>query len=102
VYFGKKTDEGANQIFIVHDAPRVKISTKTTPGTPWDDEWHTLRVTRDVDSGTINTYFDDMDNPVMTATDKTFTSGRIGIGSFDDTADWDSVILRGDVVKAAK
>ncbi|MCA9099634.1 MAG: hypothetical protein KDA63_00695 [Planctomycetales bacterium] len=98
VHFGKKTDDHANQIFIVNDAPRVKISTKTTPGTPWDDEWHTLRVTRDVDSGAIAVYFDDMDEPVMTATDKTFTSGRIGIGSFDDTADFERITLRGNTV----
>ena len=32
VHFGKKTDDHANQIFIVNAAPRLKISTKTTPG----------------------------------------------------------------------
>jgi hypothetical protein len=100
VHYGKKTDDHANQIFIVDDAPRVKISTTTTPGTPWDDEWHTLRVVRDADSGTIAIYYDDMDEPVMTATDTTFTNGQIGIGSFDDTADWAQVTLRGVVVKA--
>jgi hypothetical protein len=102
VHYGKKTDDHANQIFIVHDAPRIKISTKTTPGTPWDDEWHTLRVVRDTAAGTIAIYYDDMDEPVMTASDTTFTSGQIGIGSFDDTADWDQITLRGDVVKAKK
>jgi hypothetical protein len=31
VHLGKKTDDHANQIFIVNEAPRTKISTKTTP-----------------------------------------------------------------------
>jgi hypothetical protein len=34
VHLGKKTDDHANQIFIVNDAPRTKISTKTSEGTP--------------------------------------------------------------------
>ena len=37
VHLGKKADDHANQIFIVNDAPRTKISTKTTSGTG-DDE----------------------------------------------------------------
>jgi hypothetical protein len=99
VHFGKKTDDHANQIFIVNKADRKKISTKTTPGTNWDDEWHQVRVLRDTDSGKIEVYFDDLKTPVMIATDKTFTWGQIGIGSFDDTAMWDDIELRGMLVK---
>ena len=84
VHFGQKTDDHANQIFIVDDKPRTKISTKTTDGTKWDDQWHTAKIVRRVEPGTIEIYFDDMKTPVMTATDKTFTKGRFGIGSFDD------------------
>ncbi len=72
VHFGKVTDDHANQIFIVNDSPRVKVSTKTTPGTNWDDAWHRARIVRDVTSGTIDVYFDDLQTPVMTAEDKTF------------------------------
>ena len=36
-----------------------------------------------------------MYKPVMTAKDKTFAWGRIGIGTFDDTSDWDDIELRG-------
>ena len=59
-----------------------------------------MRIVRRVTYGTINIYFDDMKTPVMTAIDRKFTSGRIGIGSFDDTGNYDDVILRG--VKAPK
>ncbi len=99
VHLGKKTDDHANQIFIVNDAARVKISTETTPGTDWDDEWHKLRIKRDVKSGSIEIYYDDMQKPVMRAVDKTFTWGRVGVGSFDDIGDWDDVKLYGEKVQ---
>jgi hypothetical protein len=91
VHFGKKTDDHANQIFIVNGAPRQKISTKTSEGTPWDEEWHNVKVVRRVSDGDIEVYFGDMKTPVMTARDKTFLRGQVGIGSFDDTGDWSNV-----------
>ena len=50
--------------------------------------------------GKIEIYFDDMKAPIMTATDKTFTWGQVGIGSFDDSGNWKDISLRGNVVKA--
>ena len=95
VHFGKATDDHANQIFIVNDAPRLKISTKTTDGTPWDDHWHHVKIERDTATGDIKIFFDDMKEPVMTAVDKTFTWGQVGVGSFDDIGNWDDVKLWG-------
>jgi hypothetical protein len=100
VHLAKKADDHANQIFIVNGAPRKKISTKTTAGTPWDDKWHTVKVVRTVADGKISVYFDDMKTPAMTATDRTFTWGRVGLGSFDDSGDWSDFRLRG--VRAVK
>ena len=102
VHLGKKTDDHANQIFIVNDAPRTKISTKTTPGTDWDEKWHHVKIVRKVGDGTIEVYFDNMDTPVMLAKDKTFLWGQIGVGSFDDTSDWDDVRVYGTRVKPEK
>jgi hypothetical protein len=102
VHFGKKTDDHANQIFIVNGAGRVKISTRTTPGTAWDDAWHQVRIVRSVVEGDTAVYFDDMQSPVMTAQDKTFAWGQIGIGAFDDLGNFDDVILRGIVVAPDK
>lgn len=95
VHLGKKADPHCNQIFIVNKKDRAKITTKTTPGTQWDDKWHTVRIRRRIESGEIAIYWDDEKKPIMTATDKTFAWGRVGVGSFDDTADWDDVELRG-------
>jgi hypothetical protein len=99
VHFGQRTDDHANNIFVVNDKDRVKISTKTTAGTPWDEKWHHARIIRTVDDGKIDVYFDDMKTPVMTAVDKTFTWGQIGIGSFDDTGRFDNLVLRGKKVE---
>ena len=68
VHLGKKTDDHANQIFIVNGADRKKISTKTTDGTNWNDDWHSVKIVRKVADGSIEVYFDDMKTPVMTAT----------------------------------
>ena len=38
--------------------------------------------------------------PVMTATDRTFGWGQIGLGSFDDTGFWDDIRLYGEVMEA--
>lgn len=96
-HLGKETDPNANQIFIVNGADRTKISLTTNDGTPWDDEWRRVKVTRRTGTGRIEVYFDDFENPVMTAEDKTFPVGRVGLGSFDDRADWDHFELRGEV-----
>ncbi|HXG62470.1 MAG TPA: hypothetical protein VNO22_13930 [Planctomycetota bacterium] len=94
-HLGKKADDHAHQIFIVNGAPRRKISSRTTEGTPWTDGWHRIRVTRRVSDGRIEVFFDDFSRPVQTAEDRTFAWGRVGLGTFDDTADWDDVVLRG-------
>lgn len=95
VHLGKKADDHANQIFIVNNEPRKKISATSTAGTSWTDGWHHARVVRKVASGTIEVFFDDMQKPVMTATDKTFAWGQVGIGTFDDTGNFDDVLVYG-------
>jgi hypothetical protein len=95
VHLAKRADDHANQVFIVNGAERKKISTKTTPGTRWDDKWHHVKIVRTVKDGAIAVYFDDMKKPVMTARDRTFPWGRVGLGSFDDSGNWQDVKLYG-------
>jgi rhodanese-related sulfurtransferase len=95
VHIATKADEHANQIFIVNEAPRTKISKTSTEGTKWSEGWHHVRVVRRVEPGTIEVYFDKMDKPIMTAVDKTFTHGKVGFGTFDDTANFDDFKLYG-------
>ena len=101
IHLGEKKDDHANQIFLVNEAPRIKISEKASAGTPWKDEtWHTVRVVRKVDDGLIEIYFDDMETPTHVAHDENFTWGKIGIGTFDDKGLWDDIELRGETVDA--
>ena len=102
VHLGKKADPHANQIFIVNGKPRTKISITTTKGTNWDDNWHHVRVVRNVKTGKIEVYFDNLYKPVMTAVDKTFKWGKVGLGSFDDTGNFDHVLIYGTKVKGKK
>jgi hypothetical protein len=96
VHLGASPDPNSGQIMIVNNAPRTPITNNTNP-TPWDDKWHLVKVVRRVEAGTIDIYFDDMTNPLMTATDKTFGKGRIGIGSFDDMNDFDEIRVFAEV-----
>jgi len=99
VHFGRKADAHANSIFKVDGAPRVSIAKERTGGTDWSQGWHRVRIVREVESGKIEVFFDDMEKPVMTTVDKTFGAGKIGIGSFDDTGDFDSVRLWGEAAE---
>ena len=95
-HFGEKPDDNAGQVFIVNGADRLKISTKETTAFPWkEDFWHTARVTRSLADGAIKVYFDDLKSPILEAKDKTFGAGQVGIGSFDDTARFDDVVIEG-------
>jgi hypothetical protein len=98
-HLAQKADDHHNQVFLVNGADRRKITATTTAGTKWDGDWHRVRVARTVATGAIAVYFDDLKTPVMTATDQTFAAGRVGVGSFDDTAAWADVSVRG--MKAA-
>ena len=102
VHLGQRADDHANQIFIVNEAPRTKISLTTTAGTPWDDDWHHVRIRRDVSTGSIEIFFDDMETPIMTANDTTFGWGAVGVGSFDDTGRFDNLTVQGRPLAAGR
>ncbi len=94
VHLGAKPDPHSGQIMIVKDAPRLAL-TKNKKKTLWDDSWHNVKLVRDSQKGTIDIYFDDMENPHMSVKDTTFGKGRIGLGSFDDMNAFDEVEVRG-------
>ena len=54
VHIAKAADDHANQIFIVDDAPRKKISLTSTKGTPWDDNRHHVKIVRDTKSARLS------------------------------------------------
>lgn len=99
VHLATKADAHANSIFLVNGAPRVSIAQKRTDGTDWSQGFHHIRIERNTESGSIKVYFNDMEKPVMETVDKTFLTGSIGLGSFDDTGNFDNIKIHGNVVK---
>ncbi|MEE9603850.1 MAG: hypothetical protein V3V75_11130, partial [Thermoguttaceae bacterium] len=102
VHLGKVPDPKSCQIMIVDDAPRRPLTKNKKTGAAWTGGWHDVKVVRRTGDGTIEVYFDDMEKPLLKAVDKTFTSGQIGIGSFDDTGNWNDLKLYGKKTKKAK
>ena len=102
LHLGEKPDPNSSQIFIVNHAPRKNLIL-SKEGIPWKNgQFHDLKIVRDVESGQIDVYFDDMEKPVKSAVDKTFTWGQVGIGSFDDRGYFDDIVLRGVAIKKGK
>lgn len=96
-------DPNAHNCFIVNEAARKNFAKETTKGVNWGlNVWHKVRLERKGSDGTIKVYFDDMTKPIMIAEDKTFPSGYIGFGSFDDTGKVDNIRIWGPSVETKK
>ncbi|WP_229072533.1 sorbosone dehydrogenase family protein [Actinoplanes sp. DH11] len=79
-----------NGIFKVNNADRERIdyqwngrSRGANPAIT-DTDWHDVKVRHLPDTGEIAVYVDGNKDPIMTAGDTTFASGRVGFGSFDN------------------
>lgn len=97
VHMASVADPNAHNIFLVNNEPRTNIATKTTEGINWGetDTWHKIRLERNIESGTIKVFFDDLSTPIMEAEDMHFDFGHIGFGSFDDTGKFDNIKIWG-------
>ncbi len=93
VHLAQQTDDHAHQVFLVNKADRIKISSHESPGVDWGQDFHQVRIERIAETGSIQVYFDDFAKPIFTADDRTFDMGRVGVGSFDDTAEFSRLEL---------
>jgi hypothetical protein len=95
IHLSAATDAVHNGIFLVNDADRRRID--SGQGTPLmkDQEWHRVRVTRDGTTGRIDVFFNQQRMPILSAVDSTIMSGRVGVGSFDDTAEFRNIRVQG-------
>jgi len=83
-----------NGIFIVDGEARRRIAgAEAAPALP-DRAWHRARVVRDIRSGSIQVFVDGQSQPLFSVVNSTFHCGQIGIGSFDETGDFDDVDLK--------
>lgn len=96
VHLATAPDSAAHSIFLVDGAPRASVADHRTDGVRWiDGTYHTVRIVRSAEAGSIEVFFDDMLRPIMTAQDSTFSFGRLGVGSFDDLGLFDDIRIWG-------
>lgn len=95
VHLAGVVDDVHNGIFLVADADRRRIDSGKAQPQLKDLAWHKARLVRDGLTGKIEVYFDNSAAPVLTANDQTIKSGRVGVGSFDDTGEFRSISISG-------
>lgn len=90
-HLASAADDNAHQVMIVDGADRRPITSNRNSGVNWGatDEWHKVRMAWR--KGRVKVFFDESVDPVLEAEDETFTHGRIGFGSFDDTGELGSM-----------
>jgi len=94
VHLAGLTDAVHNGIFVVADADRRRIDSGNGVPQLRDQAWHDVRVEWNGQTGTIDVFVDGSSQPVLTASDRTLTEGRIGVGSFDDTGEFRRIRIR--------
>jgi len=82
-----------NGVFIVNGGERARIAGTDAPPALPDGQWHLIRIERNATHGSIDVYSDFQSGPIFSLEDRTFTCGQVGIGSFDETGDFDDVSL---------
>jgi hypothetical protein len=88
IHLAAKTDAVHNGIFLVNDADRRRIDDGKGVARLTDQAWHRVRVVRRGTTGAIEVFFDDDAQPLLKASDRTLSQGRVGVGSFDETAEF--------------
>ena len=95
VHLSAVRDNVHNGIFIVDGADRKRIDERSDRPALKDRAWHTARLVRTPATGRIEVFVDGETAPIMTATDRTIPSGRMGVGSFDDTGAFRAIRVQG-------
>lgn len=101
-HFGAVSDPVHNIIGLVNGKDRVKINRQPAGRSEArlkDLEFHDFKVTCNAQTGEIKAFLDDMRTPILTARDKTLKHGLVGVGSFDDTGNFDDITLWGELLK---
>jgi len=93
VHFSNISDDLHNGIMLVNGDRRRKLNTDTPKPTLTDVDFHKAKVKRNAATGDIKVYFDG--KLVMEAQDRTFTAGKVGVGSLDDVGSFDDVYVKG-------
>lgn len=86
-----------NGVFHVYGGERVRISnTAGVAAFSASNRWYHVKVEWDGSSGNVQGFVDGQPIPALHAVDLSLTGGRVGIGSFDETADFKDVRVRAE------
>lgn len=102
VHFSASSDAAHNIIGLVNGADRIKVNREPAGASVFrltDTAWHDFKLTFDAGTNEVWAFLDDMETPILTASDLVFRDGQVGIGSFDDTGSFDDLKLWGDAVQ---
>ena len=80
-----------NGVFHVYGGERVRISAETGPAALVTPDWHKVRLVHDARTGKVTVTVDGKRVPSIEATDASLGAGRVGLGSFDETAQFRNV-----------
>jgi hypothetical protein len=84
-----------NGLFKVDGGERFRIAGQGSAPVLPDHNWHEVRIVRRVATGEMEVYADQDPRPRFRHVDASFRFGRIGLGSFDETGDFDDFRLEG-------
>lgn len=99
-YAHLSTDTAAKQpvhngVFHVYGGERVRISARDGPAAfPASGRWHHVQLRFSGKSGTVDVAVDGKSVPALYAVDLSLRSGRVGIGSFDETGEFKNVKIQ--------
>ena len=83
-----------NGIFHVYGGERVRISAVEGPAAfSASRHWYHVRLVTDAPSGSVQVFVDGRSVPSLQAVDLSLRGGKIGLGSFDETAEFKNVKL---------
>jgi hypothetical protein len=84
-----------NGLFRVNGGDRERIAGKGARPVLPDENWHRVRILRNALSGEIKLFLDNDAEPRFRVTDLTHSYGLVGVGSFDNTGQFDDLHLTG-------
>lgn len=88
-----------NGVFHVFGGERVRISPQVgRPAFPEANRWYHVQLRFEGGTGRVQVDVDEHSVPALQAVDMSLTSGNVGIGSFDETADFKNLKIEGTPV----
>ena len=89
-----------NGIFHVYGGERVRISSEAGPAAfATINRWYHVRLAHDGASGHVQVAVDQRPMSALDAVDLSLRGGRVGLGSFDETADFKNVRITGTLAR---